>query len=258
MIRLLIFDLDGTLVETERLKAESYAKAAHELDEGIAEEKVVEAYKDVVGLSREAVATALMERFGLEDAARQRLDEFGASEPWGAFVGVRLRYYHAMLDDAELIRSHRWPITTALLRHAHAYACKVALATTSTRDTADKVLRALGFSDAFDFTATADDVAETKPDPEVYRLVTDALGVAPADSLAIEDSPAGIGAALAAGVACIAVTTDFTRERVHEAVRDGLIDRRWVVDEPSALPEVVRALLEERNRGGAAEGDTKQ
>ncbi len=246
MIRLLVFDLDGTLVETERLKAESYARAAHELDPRIAEQDVVEAYKEVVGRSRQEVATALMQRFGLEDEAREHMAELEASEPWEAFVGVRLRYYHAMLDDADLIRSHRRPAATALVRHARSYACKLALATTSTRDTAGKVLRALGLADAFDFTATADDVAATKPDPEVYYLVTDALGVPPAESLALEDSPAGIAAARAAGLACIAVPTDFTRARVHEAVRQGLIEERWVVDEPATLPEVVRALLAER------------
>lgn len=66
MIRAMIFDLDGTLVQTEKLKALSYARAAvklcpHELNE----EEVVEAFKEVVGLSRREVASALVEKFGL-------------------------------------------------------------------------------------------------------------------------------------------------------------------------------------------------
>ncbi len=246
MIRLLVFDLDGTLVETERLKAASYARAAHELDPKIEEGDVVEAYKAVVGLSREEVATGLLERFGLEGEARERMGEFDASEPWEAFVGVRLGYYHAMLDDADLIGAHRRPDASALLRHARSYACALALATTSTRDTADKVLRALGLAGAFDLIATADDVSATKPDPEVYRLVTGALGVPPAESLAIEDSPAGVEAAQAAGLACLAVTTDFTRARIHEAVQRGQIEARHVLDDPGTLPEAVRALLADR------------
>lgn len=71
MIRATIFDLDGTLMQTERLKALSYARASvelcpHHLDEA----EVMEAFKEVVGLLRQEVATALMERFGLEEAAR--------------------------------------------------------------------------------------------------------------------------------------------------------------------------------------------
>ena len=57
MIRALIFDLDGTLVQTERLKALSYAGAAIELSpHQISEGQVVEAFKEVVGLARQEVA----------------------------------------------------------------------------------------------------------------------------------------------------------------------------------------------------------
>lgn len=248
MIRLLAFDLDGTLVQTERLKAESYARAAHELDASIDEADVIEAYKAIVGQSREEVATALLEQFGLEAEAEGQTE---AGEPWQGYVEVRLRYYHDMIADEALVRAHRWPHTTALLRHARSYACKVALATTSERDVAERVLRALDLRDVFDATVTADDVAKTKPDSEAYERVLDTLDLAPAQGLAIEDSPAGIRAAKAAGLYCIAVTTDFTRARVHEAATDSdLIDPAWIVDDPARLPGTVRTLLEQVN--GAA------
>ena len=67
MIRAMIFNLDGTLVQTERLKALSYARAAVELcPHELTEEEVIDAFKDVVGLPRWEVATALVKRFGLE------------------------------------------------------------------------------------------------------------------------------------------------------------------------------------------------
>ena len=72
MICAFVFDLDGTLVETEQLKALSYARAATELRPALHEDEVVEAFKDLVGLSRQEVAVGLMKRFGLEDAARAR------------------------------------------------------------------------------------------------------------------------------------------------------------------------------------------
>ena len=55
MIRAFVFDLDGTLVETEELKALSYARAATELRPALREDEVVEAFKDLVGLSRQEV-----------------------------------------------------------------------------------------------------------------------------------------------------------------------------------------------------------
>ena len=82
MIQAMIFDLDGTLVQTERLKAISYAQAAVELcPDALTEAQVIEAFKEVVGLSRQEVAATLMERFGLEDAARARMAEFGVNTP---------------------------------------------------------------------------------------------------------------------------------------------------------------------------------
>ncbi|MFO7681063.1 MAG: hypothetical protein R6X34_13525 [Chloroflexota bacterium] len=63
----MVFDLDGTLVQTERLKAISYAWAARILHPELEETAVIAAFKDVVGLSRREVALGLMTRFGLTD-----------------------------------------------------------------------------------------------------------------------------------------------------------------------------------------------
>ncbi len=66
MIRAMIFDLDGTLVQSERLKALSCARAVVELcSDEISETAVIEALKDVVGLPRRQVASVLVERFNL-------------------------------------------------------------------------------------------------------------------------------------------------------------------------------------------------
>jgi len=91
MIRAMIFDLDGTLVQTEQLKALSYARAAVELcPDEIRENDVIEAFKDVVGLSRREVASTLVERFHLTGKAQKRMTEFGVDTPWQANVQVLL------------------------------------------------------------------------------------------------------------------------------------------------------------------------
>ena len=107
MIRAFVFDLDGTLVETEKLKARSYGRAAVELRPDLDEGDVVAAFADFVGLSRQEVAVGLMRRFQLGDAARERMEEFGVEQPWRAYVRIRLRIYDSLLSDPERVLAVR-------------------------------------------------------------------------------------------------------------------------------------------------------
>ncbi len=246
MIRAVIFDLDGTLVETEQLKALSYARAAIELrPRDVREGDVVEAFKEVVGRSRDEVAKALLKRFELTEAARARIAEFGVATPLEAFVQLRLRYYNAMLADPEVIRTSQWPHNVALLQAVRQAGCRTALASMSHRDQVHRVLEVLDLASAFDFIATRDDVVHGKPDPEIDLLVARHLRVSPEECLVIEDSPAGVQAAQAAGMHVIAVTTPFTQAQFRKTK---LLDDRWVVDDPSTLPTVVRQLIEALGR----------
>jgi beta-phosphoglucomutase-like phosphatase (HAD superfamily) len=102
------------------------------------------------------------------------------------------------------------------------------------------VLDILGLADEFDVVVTRDDVEHGKPDPEMHLLAARELGVRPEECLAIEDSPAGVKAALAAGTEIVAVTTDLTRQKFRDT---NLLDRSHVVDDPRALPAVVRHLI---------------
>jgi beta-phosphoglucomutase-like phosphatase (HAD superfamily) len=229
----MIFDLDGTLVQTEKLKARSYALAAMELcPNSLDEQDVIEAFVDVVGLSRREVATFLVERFALTERAQAMAPTFGVASAWQAFVQLRLRYYEQMISDPAVIVSHQWPHNIELLRFARRTKCKTALATMSHCEQASRILVALDLQREFDFIATRDDVRSGKPDPEIYELVADELGSTPAECLVIEDSPAGVAAALSAGMRCVAVSTPFTRERLHSS---GLLHDRWIVDDPVDL-----------------------
>jgi HAD superfamily hydrolase (TIGR01509 family) len=238
MIQAMIFDLDGTLVQTEKLKALSYAKAAVQLCPYHLEEKdVIEAFKDVVGLSRREVATALVDRFGLEDKARAGMVAFGVDTPWQAYVQLRLRLYDEIVADTDVIRQNQWPHNMALLQAARRNCPYLGLATMSHCPQVQRVLQILQLTDAFDFVASRDDVQRGKPDPEIYQMVAAELGVSPGVCLVVEDSPTGVQAALAAGMHCIAVTTPFTRQRLYES---GILDERWIVDDPATLLNVVQ------------------
>ena len=242
MVSAVLFDMDGTLLETEELKALSYARAAVELrPEHVREADVLAAFGDLVGLSREEVASALMRRFGLEGAARERMHEFEADEPWQAFAGVRLRIYEGLLDDPELLLKQRYPHNIELLHKLRRQGYPTALTTMSHRHHVRRVLSVLGLADTFDAVVPRDDVRRGKPDPEIDLLAARKLGVPPEEFLVIEDSPAGVKAALAAGMVIIAVATTLTRRGLRES---GVLDPQRVVEDPRTLPAVVRRRIE--------------
>lgn len=87
-----------------------------------------------------------------------------------------------------------------------------ALATSARAAWAGQRLEIMGISDAFDEILTGDTVSAHKPDPEIYLKATQALGVDPAETLAIEDSPSGIRAARDAGLYTIAIRTHWMRD----------------------------------------------
>jgi beta-phosphoglucomutase len=231
VIRAALFDLDGTLVQTEKLKAISYAHAAVAFRPDLASGTVYAAFGDVVGRSRQEVATALVERFAL-----------GIS--WQVYAERRLAIYEAMLADPATLRSHRWPHTIDLLHSARAMCDQVGLATMSHREQVTRVLQALELEDRFDTVATRDDVARGKPDPEIYLLVASRLDRPTQECLVIEDSPAGVAAALRAGMRCVAVSTPFTRDRLHA---EGLLPPEDIVDDPARLCAVVARVIQEES-----------
>jgi HAD superfamily hydrolase (TIGR01509 family) len=241
MVDAVIFDLDGTMLNTEQLKAISYAKAAVELcPYTITEAAVIEAFKSVVGLARHEVAMALVERFDLADKAAPYMAEFGVSTAWQAYVQVRLRIYNAMLDDPDVIRQNQWAHNVDVLNMAREHGCKTALATMSYCEQVSRILDILDWNEQFDFVATRDDVEHGKPDPEIYLLAARMLDVAPENCLVLEDSAVGVQAALNAGMKVVAISTDFTHDQLHEMVD---FDPQWIVDDPQMVLNVVGRRL---------------
>ncbi len=246
MINTVIFDLDGTLVQTEILKANSYAQAVVELSsDTIVEKDVMEVFKEVVGRSRQEVAQTILERFHLEEASAKHILDFQVNKPWQALVQIRLKIYESTLNDPELLKKYRCPYSLALHRKSREKGYQTGLATMSHCLQANRILEILNLQQQFDFIATRDDVEHPKPNPEIYFLVARELGVSPDECLVIEDSLSGVKAALAANMACIAVTTDFTHKAVDES---GLIEDRWIVSDPRRLLKTVEQFFSEKGK----------
>lgn len=243
MITAVIFDLDGTLVQTESLKAQSYAQAAADLRPGVAPQDVVKAYDQCIGRPRNEVAQTLLDQFGLHDAAAARASSLGVATPLDAFLAIRIRDYEAMLADTALLKRQEYPYATALLRRVRADGYATALTTVSHAAQAFIVLDALGLRREFDVIVTVDDVAHAKPDPELYLAAASRLRRPPTVCLAIEDSLPGVQAAVAAGMRCVAVANELTRDALHAAAP---LPGEQIVDDPSRLDAVATAVLTTR------------
>lgn len=110
----------------------------------------------------------------------------------------------------------------------------LAVATSMPRDLTEKRLTTAGIIDFFDALVTEDDVLNHKPNPEVFLKAASCLGVSPSVCVVFEDAPAGLQAARAAGMKCVAIKTDFVPE-------DKLKDAFIVVD---SMTQINYALLE--------------
>ena len=245
MIRAMIFDLDGVLVQTEKLKARAYALAVQQIRNLPEPEiKASEAYREVVGAQREVTSRHVMDKLGLEGELRQLMPQYGVAEPWEVLTAVRYQIYDKMVNDPQVIRDNQWPYTVKLLTVAKDTGCLTALTTLSRRKDVVHVISSLGIEHLLNVVLTAEDVTKGKPDPEIYLLAAQRLKVSPEECLVLEDSVNGIKAAQNAGMNVVAIATPFTNASIHA---NEIIKEAWIVHEPEKVADVVRQRIEEHN-----------
>jgi beta-phosphoglucomutase-like phosphatase (HAD superfamily) len=246
MIRAIIFDLDGVLVQTEKIKALSYGIAAQRLlNLPQPDKRAIEAYREIVGAARKIATSHVMEKVGLEAKLRPLMAKYGVSEPWQVLSIIRVTIYNDMVADPQFVRDNKWPHSVKLLHFAKEASCKTALVTMSPRDEVAHIVHSLGLEQELDLMLTGEDVSRSKPDPEIYLLAAKRLGLPPGECLVLEDSVNGVKAALAAGMNVIAMATPFTTARLHT---EKLVAEEWTVDDPATLAETVRRRITEYNK----------
>jgi HAD superfamily hydrolase (TIGR01509 family) len=189
LIRALIFDFDGLILDTEGPIYRSWMEVyeAH----GVA--MPFELWVKTVGSSNQA--------FHPQHHLEEHLGRALAQEVIDRRVERR----------AELVLAQPLlPGVADLIDGARAAGMRVGVASSSSRDWVSGHLERLGLLDRFDCIRCRDDVEHVKPEPDLYLAVLDCLGVPSSEGLAIEDSPNGIAAAKRAGLLCVAIPNPIT------------------------------------------------
>jgi len=195
-MRALLLDFNGTLSEDEPLLCRIFQELFTELGKPLTEE---EYYDRLAGLSdRELVRVWL-----------------GRDDP--EIVERKIARYRELADGSTVSQEARHAVFEA------ARQLDVAVVSGSARSEIEPVLAAAGLTDAIAVIVSSDDIARSKPDPEGYLVALRILGVEAADAAAVEDSEAGIAAAKAAELHCVAVRTTMPAERLSAA--DEVVDR---------------------------------
>ena len=189
LIRALIFDFDGLILETE----EPIYRSWKEVYEVHGVPLPFEQWVKTVGSSNQ--------RFHPQHHLEESLGRALSEEEVNRRVARRVE-----LVLAQPLR----PGVVDLVDASRAQGMKVGVASSSSRDWVSGHLERLGVLERFDCLRTRDDVEHVKPAPDLYLAVLDCLGVSAAEAVAIEDSPNGITAAKGARMRCVAVPNRIT------------------------------------------------
>jgi len=186
----LVFDFDGLILETEIPVMESWRRVYEE--HGV--ELPMETWLETIG-----TADHEFDPFAhLQELVGRPLER----EPMHT---NRVAHRDAILHAQEIL-----PGVRDYIEQAHRLGLKLAIASSSRRRWVMGHLERLGIHEFWDTVSTADDVERTKPDPALYLAAVEALGIAPCQAIAFEDSRNGVLAAKAAGLWCVAVPANLT------------------------------------------------
>ena len=232
-----VFDVDGTLADTERdghRVAFNRAFAEHGLDVFWD----IDHYGCLLAVTggRRRIVADLARR---EETADLAADETALEELATAVHRTKTRLFAEQVHRGAI---EPRPGVRALVADLTAHDVPVAVATTGSREWAEPLVEQLLGPGIARVAVFGDDVRALKPDPEAYLLALERLGVAAGRAIAVEDAAPGLAAARAAGLATVVVTNHYTRS--HDLRGAAMIREEFDRPRPltaAALGEVLAA-----------------
>lgn len=197
-IKAVLFDLDGTLVESMSMWGDidvDYLKKFHiPVPEGL--------QKAIEGLSMYQTAVYFKDNFAIEDSLEEIMDE------WNRMA------YEKYTTEIPLK-----PGARAFLNGLKDKNIPCGIATSNSRILTEAILKSHQVENYFSVMVTGDEITNGKPDPEVYLEAAKKMGVAPEHCLVFEDIPFGIIAGKRAGMTVCAVEDAYSMKDMEEKIR---------------------------------------
>jgi len=196
-----IFDMDGVLVDSARPHFTSWQQLAQEIGGRVTEQQFAATF----GRQNQDIIPRL---FG--EVTPERLKSLGDRK--------EEIYRDLVRDDPPIVAG-----AVALVRALHDAGAALAVGSSGPLPNIELVLHAMAVRGLIEVIVSGDDVTRGKPDPQVFALVCERLGLAPDRCVVVEDAPVGVAAARAAGARSVAVLMHHRAEAFDGA--DRVVDR---------------------------------
>ena len=191
-VRAVIFDLDGLMIDSEPIALEVWRSILAPF--GVTPSADV--YRRVIGLEPIRGVEILIAEYHLAAAPLELLETYWEQRTEVMASGIQAR------EGLDLVMD--WFQARGIL---------MGVASNSPQFYVERIVTSIGVNDRLESVLGSDQVGRGKPAPDVYLAVANELGVLPGSCLAVEDSPAGVAAAKAAGMTCMAIPSSEVLER---------------------------------------------
>lgn len=183
MIKAVIFDMDGVIIDSEPLYMEADRMVMRDYGKTISD---VELF-DYIGVPNPVIWKKVREKHGLDASVQELMDK-------------QSYYRDHLLGDGEFE-----PVAGIinLLEELRSKGLKIGLASSSAKKTIERVLNSLGIAEYFEAVISGEDVKNSKPAPDIFLKTAETLNIEPSKCVVIEDSAHGVNAAKRAGMYCI-------------------------------------------------------
>ena len=196
MIKAVLFDMDGVIVDTEPLHHKAYFQMFNELNINVSEEL----YQSLTGQSTINVCKALVEHFNLTNPPEE-LKKIKQSN----FVNIFQND-----DDLELIEG-----VLELIKDYHSNGLTLVLASSASMNTINNVFTRFKLDQYFKAKISGADLKDSKPHPEIFLKAAELAGTPKENCIVIEDSTNGIEASNRAGIYCVGFRSPHSKNQIY-------------------------------------------
>ncbi len=216
MLRAVIFDMDGVIIDSEAIYLEKYLEFARSKNPAVTWEDLV----PTVGASHIDEWIIMKEAIGTSQTWEELRNEFQSTRSIIEGIDYRAIFRPAIRDVFQKLQE---------------MGLKLAIASSSRRTIIEHVLEVNNIASFFSVVVSGAEFKQSKPDPEIYLYTAVQLGVRPDECLAVEDSTFGVMAAHASGTHVVALKDPrfhFDQSLAH-----------WHIDELGQIPAIAGGLL---------------